>query len=58
VRFQENCKTADFELCKKEGAQFCRSKIFNLYLVRVSAPEKIVTIGFPQNVPAFPGIGS
>jgi hypothetical protein len=30
MRFQENCKTADLELCKKEGAQFCRPKIFNL----------------------------
>jgi hypothetical protein len=33
VRFQENCKTADFELCKKEEAQFCRQKIFNLYFL-------------------------
>jgi hypothetical protein len=27
VRFQENYKTADFELSKKGGAQFCRPKI-------------------------------
>jgi hypothetical protein len=33
VRFHENCKTADFELCKKGGAQFCRPKIFNLYFL-------------------------
>jgi hypothetical protein len=33
VRFQENCKTADFELCKKGGAQFCRPKIFILYFL-------------------------
>jgi hypothetical protein len=33
VRFQEICKTADFELCKKGGAQFCRPKIFNFYFL-------------------------
>jgi hypothetical protein len=33
VHFQENCKTADFELCKKGGAQFCRPETFNLYFL-------------------------
>jgi hypothetical protein len=33
VHFQENCKTADFEFCKKGGAQFCMPKIFNLYFL-------------------------
>jgi hypothetical protein len=58
VRFQENCITADFELCKKGEAQFFRPKIFNLYFLyrlkkmsaqrvsaqRVLAQKKIVTI--------------
>jgi hypothetical protein len=54
MRFQENCKTADFELCKKEGVQFCRPKIFNwCFLYRLkkiwcefqhSRKYKIVTI--------------
>jgi hypothetical protein len=33
VRFQENCKTADFELCTKGGAQFCRPKLFHLHFL-------------------------
>jgi hypothetical protein len=40
MRVQENCQTADFELCKKEGAQFCRPKIFNLFFVYQSFQMK------------------
>jgi hypothetical protein len=29
VRFQENYKTADFELCTKGAPQFCKPKISN-----------------------------